>query len=145
VFPAGPKPSALRCRHEHAACVRTGFPAAAEAHRELGPEYRDAVVDSFLEKIEARLEERVNARLAELSPPRRRLLPKLSHKAAVAIGVGGAGVWLGLLYYRTWIPGPDWGLWAAFLIGSGASCGAGLARLFRSRRDETPGSQNRNN
>ena len=66
--------------------------AAAEVHRELGPEYSDAVADSFLEKVEARLDERVNARLAELSPPRRRLLARLSHKrrhnllAGVAIG-----------------------------------------------------------
>jgi hypothetical protein len=125
--------------------------AAAEAHRELGPEYSDAVVDSFLEKIEARLDERVNARLAELSPPRRRPLARLSHKGrhnlltGVAIGVGGFGVLLGLMYYNRHIYNPDGGLWAAILIASAASCGAGLARLFRSKRDQTHGSQSRNN
>src|SRR5215813_11487818 len=98
--------------------------AAAEAHRELGPEYSDAVVDSFLEKIEARLEERVNARLAELSPPRRRLLARLSHKGrrnllvGVAIGVGGLGVWLGLMEYTRHVYHSDGGFWAAILIAS---------------------------
>jgi hypothetical protein len=45
--------------------------AAAEAHRELGPDYHDAVVESFLSKVEKEIEARVEARLAE-SPPRSR-------------------------------------------------------------------------
>jgi hypothetical protein len=126
------------------------FRAAAEANRELGPEYSDAVVDSFLEKIEARLDERVNARLAELRPPRGRLLARLSHKgrrnllAGVGVGVGGVGVWLSLMEYYRYVYRPDGGLWATILIASAASCGAGLANLFRSKRDETAGSQSRN-
>jgi len=39
--------------------------AAAEAHHELGPEYSDAVVASFLEKVDRELAARVEARLAE--------------------------------------------------------------------------------
>jgi hypothetical protein len=125
--------------------------AAAEAHRELAPEYSDAVVESFLEKIEARLDERVNARLAELSPSRRRPLAKLSQKGrhnlltGVAIGVGGAGAPLGLMAYSGTYHNTGHGsaFWAAFLIASAGSCGAGLARLFRGKRDETIGSQNR--
>src|SRR5262249_43909761 len=35
--------------------------AAAEAHRELGPEYHDAVVESFLAKVEREIEARVDA------------------------------------------------------------------------------------
>src|SRR5215468_9652909 len=79
--------------------------AAAEAHRELGPEYSEAVVDSFLVKIEACLDERVNARLAELVPPRRRLLARLSRNerrnfaAAIAVGLGAIGTWLSLMFY----------------------------------------------
>jgi hypothetical protein len=127
--------------------------AAAEAHRELGPEYSDAVVDSFLEKIEARLEERVNARLADLSPPRTRLLARLSHigrrnlLAGVAIGIGGVGVPLGLMGYNGIMYSDLHGLnlWAVFLVASAGSCGAGLARLSRRQRDETSGSQSRNN
>src|ERR1022692_4050724 len=42
--------------------------AAAEAHRELGPEYSDAVVASFLEKVDQEIAARVDARLA--GPPR---------------------------------------------------------------------------
>jgi len=45
--------------------------AAAEAHRELGPDYHDAVVESFLSKVEKEIDARVEARLAE-APPRLR-------------------------------------------------------------------------
>jgi hypothetical protein len=38
--------------------------AAAEVHNELGPEYSDAVVASFLDKVEAEVAARVQARLA---------------------------------------------------------------------------------
>lgn len=38
--------------------------AAAEVHHELGPDYRDAVIDSFLEKVGREIDARVDARLA---------------------------------------------------------------------------------
>jgi hypothetical protein len=38
--------------------------AAAEVHRELGPEYSDAVVESFLERVDREIDARVDARLA---------------------------------------------------------------------------------
>jgi hypothetical protein len=38
--------------------------AAAEAHKELGPEYSDAVVESFLERVDREIDARVDARLA---------------------------------------------------------------------------------
>ena len=43
--------------------------AAAAAHDELGPEYSDAVVASFLEKVEEEIDARVNARLAGVRQP----------------------------------------------------------------------------
>ena len=48
--------------------------AAAEAHRELGPDYHDAVVESFLAKVEKEIEARVDARLAASPPARSRRL-----------------------------------------------------------------------
>jgi hypothetical protein len=119
--------------------------AAAEAHQELGPEYSDAVVDSFLEKIETQLEERVNARLAGLDPPRKRLLTRLSTDrrsllTGMAIGVGCVGCWLGLAMYRTYPFGgrvagiPRGPLWVWLLVVSAGVCGAGLARMFNNRR-----------
>ena len=38
--------------------------AVAEVHSELGPEYRDAVVESFLEKIDQQVGDRIDAHLA---------------------------------------------------------------------------------
>ena len=38
--------------------------AVAEVHNELGPEYQDAVVESFLEKIDKRVGDRIDAHLA---------------------------------------------------------------------------------
>jgi hypothetical protein len=42
--------------------------AAAEVHRELGPEYRDAVIAAFIERVDRAVEARVEARLAEERP-----------------------------------------------------------------------------
>jgi hypothetical protein len=39
--------------------------AAAETHREVAPEYRDAVIESFLEKVGREIDARVDARLAQ--------------------------------------------------------------------------------
>jgi hypothetical protein len=41
--------------------------AAAEVHQELGPEYSDAVVAAFLDKVDKEVAARVSARLAETS------------------------------------------------------------------------------
>ena len=38
--------------------------AAAEVHSELGPEYRDAVVESFLERIDKEVGARIDAQFA---------------------------------------------------------------------------------
>jgi len=39
--------------------------AAAETHNELGPVYRDAVIESFLDKVGREIDARVDARLAQ--------------------------------------------------------------------------------
>jgi hypothetical protein len=120
--------------------------AAAEVHQELGAEYSDAVVESFLAKVDARLDERVRERLAELAPPRMRLLANLTVRrrnliSGTMIGTGGLGVPFFLhLYSATypWRGGPSPGtprdIWSALLIVSATTCGAGIARIFRRRR-----------
>jgi hypothetical protein len=89
--------------------------AAAAAHDELGPEYSDAVVASFLEKVDKEIDARVDARLAgvrQQPPAGRDDLRTLLKGAAVGIGasviafftVGGnaderlhRGIWVLLL------------------------------------------------
>src|SRR5579859_3936990 len=107
-----------RCRSACLLCVRNqprypaamGTPplsgqdlrAAAEVDRELGPEYSEAVVESFMAKIEARLGER----LADLDQPRKRPLVRVSRDgwhymaSVAAVGIGAAGVGLGLSGYN---------------------------------------------
>lgn len=69
--------------------------AAAEAHRELGPEYSDAVVASFIDKVDREIAARVDARLAGPRRPQpaeadtRRVLMK-----GVAIGATVTGTCL---------------------------------------------------
>jgi anti-sigma-K factor RskA len=46
--------------------------ASAEVHRELGAEYGDAVVESFLARIEKQIDARVDERLAAARPRTRR-------------------------------------------------------------------------
>jgi hypothetical protein len=116
--------------------------AAAEVHQELGPDYSDAVMDSFLEKIEARLDERVDAHLAELAPARRPGLAGLSKdhrrglQTGAMIGIGGIGVPVFLHMYSaiTYVNNGDRNFWATLLVVSAGMCGAGFARLFRRER-----------
>lgn len=42
--------------------------AAAETHRELGPDYQSAVVESFLDRVTKEIDARVDARLASSLP-----------------------------------------------------------------------------
>jgi hypothetical protein len=49
--------------------------AAAEVHRELGPEYSDAVIEAFLDRVDRQIAERVDREVAarmdaRLGPPR---------------------------------------------------------------------------
>ncbi|HEX9066132.1 MAG TPA: hypothetical protein VF843_13580 [Streptosporangiaceae bacterium] len=39
--------------------------AAAETHRDLGPDYQPAVIESFIEKVGREIDARVDARVAE--------------------------------------------------------------------------------
>ena len=41
------------------------FRVAAETHKELGPEYQDAVLDSFVDRVGREIDARVDARLAQ--------------------------------------------------------------------------------
>lgn len=69
--------------------------ASAEVHAELGPDYGDAVVESFLAKIDKQIDARVEERLASLPRARRRPRPadpvRLSKwRYALAGGAAGA-------------------------------------------------------
>jgi hypothetical protein len=59
--------------------------SAVEAQRELGPQYEDAVLDSFVEKVERRLEERLKAEPRKAAPP------------ALAVPLGSLGLAIPLL------------------------------------------------
>ena len=71
--------------------------AAAEVHRELGPEYSDAVVEAFLERVDKRVAERVDreiaARIDARLTPAQRTEPAPapaappSHRATLLTGV----------------------------------------------------------
>jgi hypothetical protein len=70
---------------------RHDLETALEARRELGPEYEPQVVDSFLERIERRLDERVGAQ----RPSERRPIPLLLPLGSLGIGIGATGAALG--------------------------------------------------
>jgi hypothetical protein len=68
--------------------------AAAGAHRELGSEYSDAVVESFLHRLDKEIADRVDARLASAAPaPRRRTL---TGKGSLVKGVAAGAVLTGI-------------------------------------------------
>lgn len=72
--------------------------AAAEAHHELGPEYSDAVVASFLEKVDKQVAASVDARLAAASQAEQAKLDgrhALLKGMAIGAAVGGIPLILG--------------------------------------------------
>jgi hypothetical protein len=62
--------------------------AAAETHQELGPEYRDAVLESFLQQVGKEIDARVDTRVAAIKDqkPARPPSPALAI-TSMAIGV----------------------------------------------------------
>jgi hypothetical protein len=58
--------------------------AAAELHRELEPEYRDAVVESFVDRVGKEIDARVDRRLAAQPRPQ----PRTTALAVVSVVLG---------------------------------------------------------
>jgi hypothetical protein len=83
--------------------------AAAETYQELGPDYHDAVVASFLAKVDRELEARVQARLQApaarsaqpavpaVQPPGRRHPARRRLRDVVAAAAGAAAVLVGVV------------------------------------------------
>jgi anti-sigma factor RsiW len=73
---------------------REELQAALRARRELGAEYEPQIVDSFLERIEKRLDERVKARPVRRDEPEHRMVtPMVLGSLGLAIpliGIAGA-------------------------------------------------------
>jgi hypothetical protein len=70
--------------------------AAAETHKELGPEYSDAVIESFLERVDREITARVDARLGPV-PREQAVQPAQSNNrrallTGAAIGIVVTGV-----------------------------------------------------
>ena len=70
--------------------------AAAAAHTELGPEYSDAVIESFLDRVDREITARVDARLRPVSGEQlmrpARLNSRRTLLTGVAIGIVVTGV-----------------------------------------------------
>jgi hypothetical protein len=56
--------------------------AAAETHRDLGPEYQSAVIESFLDRVGREIDARVDARLAAAQQPILQQQQQYQHLAA---------------------------------------------------------------
>jgi len=54
--------------------------AAAETHRDLGPEYQSAVIESFLDRVGREIDARVDARLAAAQVPAQQHQVARSHR-----------------------------------------------------------------
>jgi hypothetical protein len=77
--------------------------AAAETHHELAPEYRDGVLESFVERVSREIDARVDARLAQAASsaparsapaqvPARAHGPKTGASLALALGSMALGI-----------------------------------------------------
>jgi hypothetical protein len=66
--------------------------AAAETHKELGPEYSDAVIESFLERVDREITARIDARLGPV-PREQPVQPAQSNSRRTLL----TGVMIGIL------------------------------------------------
>ena len=119
------------------------FRVAAEVYRELGPEYRDAVAESFVEKINREIEARVGARLAAVprapgpdagSSPYRHRLP-VTGLAAGAVVTGIPPALVLVVLQGSVAARADWVQWVfgALLVSVAVSGVAALARRAQVR------------
>jgi hypothetical protein len=67
--------------------TRDELRAAVEARRELGPESERAVIDSFLARVEATIDQRVDERLRRETPR-----PSGAPRGAVPLALGSMGI-----------------------------------------------------
>jgi F0F1-type ATP synthase assembly protein I len=113
--------------------------AAAEVHAELGPEYREAVVESFLAKIDSEIGARIDARLAT-TPSKRDTDPlTAARRRGVATGlvtglaVGTIVVGVPLSWFAVDIGGSAklWHIWVVIAIVYLAGVAAVLVRNKR--------------
>lgn len=74
----------------HSRLTAEDIRAAAEVHGELGPDYHDAVIESFLAKIDEKIEARVDERLAAVAK-RRPVNPARLSKYRTALAGAAAG------------------------------------------------------
>ncbi len=70
--------------------------AAAAAHHELGPEYSDAVVAAFLERVDRAVAARVEARLAGMRQVSASRANRRTLLTALAVGAAGGALATGL-------------------------------------------------
>ncbi len=61
--------------------------AAAETHRDLGPDYQSAVIESFLDKVGREIDARVDARVAAAQPSAPPAKPAARERSAFALAV----------------------------------------------------------
>ena len=65
--------------------TRDDLTAAVGARRELGPDYEDAVLDSFLARLDRQMQERVDATVAERS--RRTTIAREERDPGLTLGI----------------------------------------------------------
>jgi len=111
--------------------------AAAGAHHELGPEYSDAVVASFLERVDQEIAARVDERLAARRPRARPVEPGNRRAVMKGFAAGVASSLAVVLLVAGTTPGHHKLL---LLLALAVVCGAGAcwARLHWASRGAAP-------
>jgi hypothetical protein len=107
--------------------------AAAEVHRELGPEYSDAVVASFLEKVDREIAARVEARLTgtpRAEPAKAGSRRTLLTGIAIGAAVGGIPLLLLLVMQARHV---------SQVTGSASAAGGNVTQVVVSHRPESFG------
>jgi hypothetical protein len=92
--------------------------AAAEVHRELGPDYQHAVLEAFIERVGREIDARVDARLAQRTngPPPQQADTSQRHSQATRIAIGSMAMGIPLSGIAVAAGTHPTGIWGLLVI-----------------------------
>lgn len=119
-------------RRRASAELRAELDAALAARKELGPEYEEALVESFLDRLDSRLTDQRARRAVDAREQAAAARDRARESMGLALGSLGIGVPL------SGIAASNSGVWGLLITWAGI-LGVNLAHAWARRNRDTPG------
>jgi hypothetical protein len=114
--------------------TRDELKAAVSARRDLGPDYEDSVVDSFVERIDSTIAARVDARVEERTKALRAPIDKESSDRAFVLGIISLGTGIPISGIAAGVPEGGAASVAGLVVAWVGIVGVNVAHALASRR-----------